>query len=87
MSSSLSNLVDNLSEGLHNDKCTDCKSCLDYMSVNGIAFNGVALKDDQWNCIQQSCTKLIFKCFECKKDYKKDFNKELIKTLINLFCY
>ena len=30
MSSSLPNLVDNLSEGLHNDKCTDCKSCLDY---------------------------------------------------------
>ena len=28
MSSSLSNLVDNLSEGLHNDRCIDCKSCL-----------------------------------------------------------
>ena len=31
MSNSLSNLVDNLSEGLHSDKCTDCKSCLDYI--------------------------------------------------------
>ena len=31
MSSSLSNLVDNLSEGLHSDKCTDCKFYLDYM--------------------------------------------------------
>ena len=31
MSSSLSSLVDNLSEGLHSDKCTDCKFCLDYM--------------------------------------------------------
>ena len=31
MSSSLSSLVDNLSEGLHSEKCTDCKSCLDYM--------------------------------------------------------
>ena len=30
MSSSLSNLADNLSEGLQNDNCTDCKSCLDY---------------------------------------------------------
>ena len=30
MSSSLSNLVDNLFEGLHNDRCTDCQSCLDY---------------------------------------------------------
>ena len=31
MSDSLSSLVHNLSEGLHSDKCTDCKSCLDYM--------------------------------------------------------
>ena len=36
MSSSLSNLVDNLSEGLYKDNGTDCKSYLDYMSVNGI---------------------------------------------------
>ena len=34
MSSSLSNLVDNLSEGFHCDKCIDCRSCLEYMSVN-----------------------------------------------------
>ena len=52
MSSSLSSLVDNLSEGLHIDKCTDCKPCLHYMIS----------KDDQ-----QSCTQLIFRCFECKK--------------------
>ena len=31
MSTSLSKLVDNLSEGLHNNKCVNCKSCLDYM--------------------------------------------------------
>ena len=37
MSSSLSSLVDNLSEGLHSDKCSDCKSCRDYMKT----------KDDQ----------------------------------------
>ena len=33
MSSSLSNLAGNLSEGLHNDRCIDCKSCLDYMTT------------------------------------------------------
>ena len=33
MSTSLSNLVSNLSEGLHNDRCIDCKSCLDYMAI------------------------------------------------------
>ena len=78
MSSSLSNLFDNLSEGLHSDKCTDCKYCLDYITT----------KDEQ----------IIFKYFECKKNYNKDFNKELVKrfanifefcnkTLISLFCY
>ena len=33
MSSSLSKLVDNLSEGIHNNTCTDCKSCLDYIKT------------------------------------------------------
>ena len=65
LSSSLSSLVENLSEELHSDKCTDCKSCLDYM-IN---------KDDQ----------LIFRCFECEKNYKKDFNKELIKRFANIY--
>ena len=38
----------------------------------------MSIKDDQ----------LIFKCFECKKNYKKDFNKDLIKrfTSIYEFC-
>ena len=33
MSSSLSKLVDNLSERIHNNKCVDCKSNLDYVRV------------------------------------------------------
>ena len=33
MSTSLSNLVSNLSEGLHNDRCIDSKSCLEYMTT------------------------------------------------------
>ena len=65
MSSSLLNLVDNLSEGLHCDKYIDCKSYLDYMIT----------KNDQ----------LIFRCFECKKNYKKDFNKDLIKRFANIY--
>ena len=31
MSSSLSKLIDNLSEGLHNNKCLNCEYCLDYI--------------------------------------------------------
>ena len=33
MSSSLSKLVNNLSEGIHNNKCFDCKSNLDYVRI------------------------------------------------------
>ena len=33
MSSSLPKLVDNLSEGIHNNKCIDCNSCLDYIKI------------------------------------------------------
>ena len=33
MSSSLSKLVDNLSEGIYNNKCVDCNSSLDYIKI------------------------------------------------------
>ena len=33
MSSSLSKLVDNLSEGIHDNKCSDCESNLDYIKI------------------------------------------------------
>ena len=65
MSSSLSDLDDNLSEGSHNNQCRDCKFYLDYMPT----------KDDL----------LIFRCFECKENYKKDFNRYLIKRFANIY--
>ena len=34
MSSLLSNLADNLAKGLQNNKCKDCKSCLEYIKMN-----------------------------------------------------
>ena len=34
-------------------------------------------KDDQ----------LIFRCFQCKKNYDKDFNKELIKRFANTYKF
>ena len=33
MASSLSKLVDNLSEGIHNNKCSGCGSNLDYIKI------------------------------------------------------
>ena len=59
MSSSLSNLVDNLSEGLHSDNCTDCKSCLDYMII----------KDDQLILRCFECKK------NYEKDFNKELIK------------
>ena len=77
MSTTLSSLVDNLSDGIYNAECIDCKSSLDYMSI----------KDHQWNCIQQSCTQLIFRCFKWKMNYKKDFNKELITRFASAYKF
>ena len=53
MSSSLSDLAGNLSEKLHNNKCTDCKFYLDYMST----------KDDQliFRCFECKKKKIIRK--------------------------
>ena len=58
MATTLSKLVDNLTEGIHGDKCINCKSDISYMKV----------MDET----------LIFRCFNCKKNYKKEINKELI---------
>ena len=33
MAMSLSKLIDNLSKGIHNNKCVDCESCLDYIKT------------------------------------------------------
>ena len=55
MPSSLSKLVDNLSNGIHNNKFLDCKSCLDYV--------------DTYTKIKNE--KLLLKCFNCNTYYKK----------------
>ena len=72
MSTSLSKLADNLSEGFHNNRCVDCKSYLDYMIIKDGAKNG---------------ERLIFRCYGSKKNYEKDFNKELIKTFANIYKF
>ena len=64
MLTSLSSLVDNLSEKLHSDKCNDCKSELDYMSV----------KDNQliFQCLE--CKK------NYRKDFNKESIKRFANT-------
>ena len=59
ITSSLSSLVDELSEGIHRDKCTDCKASLDYM----------VLKDYQLIFRRFECQKIY------KKDSNKKLSK------------
>ena len=49
MSSSLSNLVDNLSGRLHTNNCTDCQSYHDFMSIknNQLIFRCFECKKNQ----------------------------------------
>ena len=74
MSSSLSNLVDNLSEGLHSDKCTDYKSCLDYMSIkdNQLIFRCFRCKKNYKKDFDKELIKRFANTYElCNKDHNK----------------
>ena len=68
MSSSLSKLVDNLSEGIHNNKFSDCESNLDYIKITA--------KPSSLECKNEI---LLLKCFNCDSYYKNKFNKDLSK--------
>ena len=64
MSSSLSKLVDNLSEGIHNNKCFDCESNLDYIKIKN----------------EQLLLKCFNCDIYCKKKFNKDLIKKLKNT-------
>ena len=64
MSKSLSKLVDNLSEELHNNKCLNCKSCLDYIKTKN---KKLILKC--FNCKQNH-----------EKDFNKELIKRFANT-------
>ena len=76
MSSSLSKLVENLSEGIHNNKCVDCNYCLDYIKITA-----------KPSSLERKNEKLLLKCFNCKTYYKKKFNKDLIKKFKNTYSF
>ena len=81
MASSLSKLVDNLAEGIHNNKCSDYGSNLDYIKTTAERTAGPS-------SLERKNEKLILDCYNCKQRYKKKFNKELIKRFpsTNSFC-
>ena len=77
MSSTLSKLVDILSEGIHNNKCVDCKSNLDYVRITTARPSSLESKNE----------KLLLKCFNCNNYYEKKFSKQLIKKFKNTYSF
>ena len=62
MSTSLSKLADNLSEGLHNNRCLDCESCLDYVKImdNKLIFRCLSCKKNYEKIFNKELIKKVF---------------------------
>ena len=74
MSSSLSKLVDNLSEGIHNNKCADCKSKLDYIKTKNekLILECYNCKQRYRNKFNKELTKRFASIYEfCNNDLNK----------------
>ena len=86
MSMPLSNLIDNLSEGIHNNKCADCKSCLDYIKTKN---EKLILKC--FNCEQyykKKFNKELIKRFASTYEFcNKDLNKFILLLRKGVYPY
>ena len=76
MASSLSKLVDNLSEGIRNNKYSGCGSNLGYVKTTAGPSS-----------LERNYEKLILECYNCKQRYKRKFNKELIKRFASTYSF
>ena len=73
MSTSLSNLIDNLSEGFNNNKCTGCKSYIDCMSIKA---DQLIVRCFEYKKLIKKIKKDLFERFAniyefCKRDINK----------------
>ena len=86
MSTSVSNLVSKLSEDLHNDRCIDCKSCLDYMTTKDeqLIFRCVRCKR---NCEKNFKEKLIQRFANTYEFCNGDFNKFILLLRKGVYPY
>ena len=77
MASSLSNLVDNLAEGIHKIKCKDCNCFLEYESVkdNLIKYKCLSCNKDYSNRLDE---KLNNKFKNTSKFSNNDINKFIL---------
>ena len=86
MSMPLSKLIDNLSEGIHNNKCADCNSCLDYIKTKN---EKLILKC--FNCEQyykKKFNKELIKRFATEYEFcNKDLNKFILLLRKGVYPY
>ena len=84
MSMPLSKLIDNLSEGIHNNKCADCESCLDYLKTKN---EKLIFKCFNCKCYyEKDFNKELIKRFASTYEFgNKDLNK-FILLLIKGVC-
>ena len=82
----LSKLIDNLSEEIHNNKCDDCKSCLDYIKTKN---ENLILKC--FNCKQyykKKFNKELIKRFASTYEFcNKDLNKFILLLRKGVYPY
>ena len=87
MSSSLSKLVDNLSEGIYNNRCADCESCLDYAR----STKNEKLIFKCFNCEQyykKNFNKDLIKRFASTYEFcNKDLNKFILLLRKGVYPY
>ena len=87
MSMPLSKLTDNLSEGIHNNKCDDCESCLDY--VRSTKNEKLILKC--FNCETYYIKKInkeLIKIFAITYEFcNKDLNKFILLLRKGFYPY
>ena len=86
MSTSLSSIADNTSDGLHSNKCTNCKSSLDYMKVvdNQLIFRCLNCNKNYNKYFNKE---LINRFSNIYKFCKEDINKFILLSRKGVYPY
>ena len=86
MAMPLSKLIDNLSEGIHNNKCADCKSCLDYIKTKNEKLILKCLNCEQY--YKKKFNKELIKRFKSTYEFcNKDLNKFILLLRKGVYPY
>ena len=82
----LSKLIDNLSEGIHNNKCADCESCLDYIKTKKEKLIRKCFNCEQY--YEKKFNKDLIKRFASAYEFcNKDLNKFILLLRKGVYPY